>query len=554
MTTSAAVLSSTALSSSQSTSSTFSTAQRSIAQASATSTPSAAPVSGGMSGGAKAGLAIGIIALVALIGAAAFFFIRKKKRDQDNSSINEKSGNGHNPFADPPATAAAAPPVAPQLSLRPVTQFQPNLAGARGSNVPPMDMAPAPPAKTTDAQGFLAPNGQPAGGLERSGEPSYANGPGDAQNPFGSHAEMTDAPKPMSGASFNLPIQSPDGTALAAGAAGAIAVGAVGAAAIGASHHNQGSSNTPKPSSVRSVDGALQAPPTPGTPGADSDSSSAAGVPAVATTAAAIPLGALAANGQKPRPIGTVHRVQLDFKPSMEDELGLNAGQLVRVLHEYDDGWALCLLMNGSKQGVVPRSCLSKTPVKPRAGPPPNGPPRGPPPQNMRPGPGPIPGPGAFPHPPSGRNSPGRNSPGPFPGSPGVPRPLTPGSGRNSPGPAPSHRPMTPPGGRPRGRPQSPGLQHMNQHGPRPRANSNAAPFNAYQPRSMSPGPYGGGPAQQRPQMQTDNRRRSNSTSQLAGAAPAPGGPGPSPMNPISIAPPTAAAVPQRKPVPGVAM
>jgi len=34
-----------------------------------------------------------------------------------------------------------------------------------------------------------------------------------------------------------------------------------------------------------------------------------------------------------------VHRVQLDFKPSMEDELELKSGQLVRVLHEYDDGW-----------------------------------------------------------------------------------------------------------------------------------------------------------------------------------------------------------------------
>lgn len=34
-----------------------------------------------------------------------------------------------------------------------------------------------------------------------------------------------------------------------------------------------------------------------------------------------------------------VYRVQLDFRPSMDDELDLRAGQLVRVLHEYDDGW-----------------------------------------------------------------------------------------------------------------------------------------------------------------------------------------------------------------------
>lgn len=46
----------------------------------------------------------------------------------------------------------------------------------------------------------------------------------------------------------------------------------------------------------------------------------------------------------------TVHRVQLDFKPTLDDEMGLQAGQLVRLLHEYDDGWVsrslLCSLIN----------------------------------------------------------------------------------------------------------------------------------------------------------------------------------------------------------------
>lgn len=42
-------------------------------------------------------------------------------------------------------------------------------------------------------------------------------------------------------------------------------------------------------------------------------------------------------------PPGNVHRVQLDFLPSMEDELELRAGQLIRVLHEYDDGWVSLL-------------------------------------------------------------------------------------------------------------------------------------------------------------------------------------------------------------------
>lgn len=34
-----------------------------------------------------------------------------------------------------------------------------------------------------------------------------------------------------------------------------------------------------------------------------------------------------------------VHRVTLDFKPTMDDEMDLHIGQVVRLLHEYDDGW-----------------------------------------------------------------------------------------------------------------------------------------------------------------------------------------------------------------------
>jgi len=85
--------------------------------------------------------------------------------------------------------------------------------------------------------------------------------------------------------------------------------------------------------------------------------------------------------------ISNVHRVQLDFKPSMDDELELKSGQIIRMLHEYDDGWvrvympssltiitnilqALCKRLDGTQQGVVPRSCLSKLPLKRRDGPP----------------------------------------------------------------------------------------------------------------------------------------------------------------------------------------
>lgn len=74
-----------------------------------------------------------------------------------------------------------------------------------------------------------------------------------------------------------------------------------------------------------------------------------------------------------PTQTANVHRVQLDFNPSMDDELELRQGQLVRMLHEYDDGWCLCIRLDRSQQGVVPRSCVSKNPVKPRPAPGPNG-------------------------------------------------------------------------------------------------------------------------------------------------------------------------------------
>ena len=38
-----------------------------------------------------------------------------------------------------------------------------------------------------------------------------------------------------------------------------------------------------------------------------------------------------------------IHRVGFDFRPSMEDEIELRSGQLVRALHIYDDGWVSLL-------------------------------------------------------------------------------------------------------------------------------------------------------------------------------------------------------------------
>ncbi|KAL0570145.1 hypothetical protein V5O48_011823 [Marasmius crinis-equi] len=49
--------------------------------------------------------------------------------------------------------------------------------------------------------------------------------------------------------------------------------------------------------------------------------------------------------------------VRCTFNPSMADELSISTGETIRVLLEYDDGWALCTNHKG-RQGVVPLECL----------------------------------------------------------------------------------------------------------------------------------------------------------------------------------------------------
>jgi hypothetical protein len=189
----------------------------------------------GLTGGAKAGLAVGIIFGLALVFGLIFFCWRRKKSHRELEEYNEKSA------ASPPVhvnrfssdslrrTSTQTSATAPRLSLRPVTQFLPNLTG---------------------------------GGAEQK----------TAQNPFGDAAALSE----KSGASHD--------------------------------RANSSDSNASVESAVAAVN-----------PGS-----------AQVATAAAVPVN---------RGPNNVHRVQLEFKPSMEDELELKSGQLVRMLHEYDDGW-----------------------------------------------------------------------------------------------------------------------------------------------------------------------------------------------------------------------
>ena len=293
--------------------------------------------SGGLSGGAKAGVAIGVLLAIGLLAAGIFLCYRRRKKQTDEAygkADDEKSAYAGGLARAQSTTSTRTTATAPRLSLRPVTQFLPDLA-ARG--------------KAANAAG--------AATVGAAGGAAVANkDPNNPANPFGNHAEVpqpvqtsfesektplsiqdntpenpfadsartapaltnTGALPPMVDVPAPLRVRTPTPETAAAAAAGAAAVGA-GVGAIAATKPNQ-RDNAPKPLNLtpnRAVSPAASSP-------AASEFSQTSASPAAF------------ANGPPP---SNVHRIQLDFKPSMDDELSLRAGQLVRLLHEYDDGW-----------------------------------------------------------------------------------------------------------------------------------------------------------------------------------------------------------------------
>jgi len=485
----------------------------SLSGARATTSSSAEPASEGLSGGAKAGIAFGVLIPLAALLIGALLIIRRKKQQQKNAGErldDEKTAMANMPPPSSfPSTAPAQAPMqmqmssgtplahAPVLSQPQVSSSFNGLGNAAPSSGNGAAMAAGAIGATAVGAAAIAkaPHSPTGSAWERPGNEKNANDPA---NPFGNHAETSAAqaraPSPGIDASdFPLPgsiapsekaisiaAMSTDNLSLAPGApmASTVSLAPVSPLAVGA----------------------------------------AAGAAGVAAGAAAA--GASNRNSPPPAPVDNVYRVQLDFKPSMEDELDIRAGQLVRMLHSYDDGWALCMRMDRSQQGVVPRTCLSKNSVKPRPGPPPQqrGPPR---------------------NGPNGPNSPMR-------GPPPQGRPMTPTGGRNSPAPfQQAPRPMSPAGGR-----NSPAP------GGRARAGSSAgapgAAYAAYAPqgRSMSPGPYGAPGGMMPPPSRPDAASRPRANSLGSAGAQAPQLP---PVKPLSPQSSSAGGV-ARKPVPGMAV
>ena len=298
-----------------------------IEQSAATSSASSAPVpistekSQGLTSGAKAGLAIGILICIGALLALIICCLRRSKQRKNSFEKTDdekvpigKSGVGRTPSTYSTRTTATAP----RLSLRPVTQFLPDLGARRKSgNILAATGGPAHKGLngTNETSSHEAGTSNPAGDTtnpfgnhaelseEKNVLPIQSNTSSTPVDPFGNHAATSDLAPPAE-APAPLRIRTPSPEAFGA-------VGVAGAARV-ERHATPNQYNlTPTRAASPALSGTSEYSMTSVSPG-------------------------YLANGPPP---SNVHRIQLDFKPSMDDELGLRAGQLVRLLHEYDDGW-----------------------------------------------------------------------------------------------------------------------------------------------------------------------------------------------------------------------
>jgi hypothetical protein len=305
----------------------------------ATSTPTADAATDagggdqGQSTGTKAGIAIGVLAGVALIFFAVWFLLKKRKQNRERLDDDEKPRGG---FLGRSSSTRTTPDP-PRLSLRPVTQLFPSfLMDKRASKGANIALGASPTQNQSSYQ--IGRGGGGASAWERPGASRAMGNDHNPQNPFGDHAHANRAPSPIleERGPFNR-APSPSRDVGAAGLATALGGAAVGAAAASSTRRtSMVRKDGPQPLDLTKQQynnsGMPPIPPSPA--GTDYSVSSLAPGQAPPGTAGGA---AIAAAGGPAN--SAVYRVQLDFKPTLEDEVELRAGQLVRMLHEYDDGW-----------------------------------------------------------------------------------------------------------------------------------------------------------------------------------------------------------------------
>ncbi|RMD39765.1 hypothetical protein DV735_g5361, partial [Chaetothyriales sp. CBS 134920] len=335
------------------------------------STATTAALDSASSAADGAGTAIGVIAAVGLLAVFLLWFLGKKRRQReaDERANNEKAafdlGRHASPIIQPPPPAAND---APRLSLRPMSRMMDGFLGANNRRSAQMLSSIGEDGRGAgNAQGFSpAQASTPTAQLQE--KQPLENPFADPQNPFQDPVvapgqALTDAPgsvpiavpvatqlpenklnasssvattqsKAREVDASSSPIQVQPTTTPAvlestvAKTLAAAGVATAAGAAV-AAHNRSSVTRSPSPEDPLPIQ-------KPASPQSSQENDSLPSSPAAAASALSSP--ALSGNSDAP-PGGNVFRVLMDFSPSMDDELELKTCQLIRLLHEYDDGW-----------------------------------------------------------------------------------------------------------------------------------------------------------------------------------------------------------------------
>jgi hypothetical protein len=229
--------------------------------------------------GAKIGIVGAVICLLAVAVGLVFFLIRKKKEKQDTSFGMQRLDDEKSGFGSIQQSPRTTTVPQPPSHTRAATTNNNNNPAPRISYRPGSQFS----------AGILGDAEKAAAGVTMTHN--------DPANPFGIHAQTVEP------------------------------------------HSRDMVSPIPEERSISSPH-ELQGSPVPSPTTASFNMNSPSTPNAELGMASAVPVSAAVAGAAMVDPPGsTVRRVQLEFKPSMDDELELKVGQIVRVLHEYDDGW-----------------------------------------------------------------------------------------------------------------------------------------------------------------------------------------------------------------------
>ncbi len=327
---------------------------------SASSSPTAASssTSTSSSAGTKAGIAFGVLGGILVVGLLVWFLFNKRKSQMekheqmhDNEKINGAFTGRPLSFQQRPVSVLTShtSETAPQLSLRPVnTDLMPTFSERRSSKGAAMAL------NLTSNQIRGPPAGNSTWERPTTGHNNHPD------NPFRDNANPTQTPEPrnpfnapenvvgMAASAGSLPRSSPAG---AAGPSGPGANAAIGAgAALAAPGPGLARKTSMRKESPAPLDLTLVGPMSPMPPSPAGTEFSQSELPLGQSPGPSQGAAAIAAAGGPAQTV--VHRVQLDFNPTLEDEMGLKAGQLVRLLHEYDDGWVSSTLESTESRGT----------------------------------------------------------------------------------------------------------------------------------------------------------------------------------------------------------